>query len=110
MPMSWTRAVHLIQWADTMEARHTLSLLLRRLVRSTVPTLTTLNFPWAEQGQRPGFDGVVETPQGNRFVPDKASGWEIGVEKSPKGKADEDLEKRTNEVPAEEQRCTAFVF
>ena len=108
--MSWTRTMHLIHWADTQEARSTLPRLVRRLVRSTVPSVTVLNFPADEQVQRPGFDGDVETPEGNEFVPAGASGWEMGVDKSPKGKADDDFEKRTSEVPVEEQRRLAFVF
>src|SRR5262249_46153644 len=110
MPMSWTRAIHLIHWADTQEARSTLPRLIRRLVRSTVPSLTVLNFPADEQVQSPGFDGDVETIQGNEFVPAGASRWEMGVDKSPKGKADEDFEKRTAKVTSEEQRRLAFVF
>lgn len=110
MPMSWTRAIHLIHWADTQEARSTLPRLIRRLIHSTVPSLTVFNFPADEQVQRPGFDGDVETPQGNEFVPPGASRWEMGVDKSPKGKADDDFEKRTAEIPPEEQRRLAFVF
>jgi hypothetical protein len=34
----------------------------------------------------------------------------MGVDKSPKGKADDDFEKRTREFPPEEQRRLAFVF
>src|SRR5262245_8905295 len=110
MYMSWTRAIHLIHWADTKEAQHTLPRLVRRLVRATVPSLTVLNFPAGEQVHRPGFDGDVEAPHGNRFVPAGVSGWEMGVEKNPKGKADEDFEKRTAEIPPEEQKRLVFVF
>jgi hypothetical protein len=108
--MSWTRAVHLIHWADTQEARVTLPRLIRRLVRGTVPAVTSLNFPADEQVQRPGFDGVVGTPEGNQFVPFGDSGWEMGVDKSPKSKADLDFDTRTEEVPADEQQRLVFVF
>ncbi len=108
--MSWTRGIHLIHWADTQEARTTLPRLIRRLIRSTVPTLTVLNFPADEQVQRPGFDGHVETTQGNEFVPSGASSWEMGVDKDPKGKADKDFQKRTENVSVEEQCRSTFVF
>lgn len=108
--MSWTRAIHLIHWADTLDARSTLPLLVRRLIRRTVPSLRALNFPAGEQVQRPGFDGVVDAPQGNEFVPTGLSRWEMGVDKSPKGKADDDFTKRTAAVPPEEQARSVFVF
>jgi hypothetical protein len=108
--MSWTRAIHLARWADTPEARHTLPLLLRRLIRRTVPSLIALNFPRGEQVQRPGFDGLVNTPVGNEFVPAGLSRWEMGVDKDPKKKAQDDFDKRTAQTPADERKDTAFVF
>jgi hypothetical protein len=108
--MSWTRAIHLTRWADTQEARHTLPLLLRRLIRRTVPALAAWNFPAAEQVQRPGFDGVVETPVGNEFVPAGLTRWEMGVDKDPKAKAQADFDKRMAETPLEERQKAVFVF
>jgi hypothetical protein len=108
--MSWTRALNIVHWADTQDARHTLPRLVRRLIRSTVPSLSKLNFPAGEQVTRPGFDGTVETPTGNEFVPQGLSRWEMGVDKNVKGKADEDFAKRTDATPAEEQEQTTFVF
>ncbi len=108
--MTWTRAIHLIHWADTQEARHTLPLLVRSLIRRTVPSLQALNFPAGEQVQRPGFDGVVEALQGNEFVPTGLSRWEMGVDQDPKGKAEKDFTKRTEDVSPEEQKRAVFVF
>jgi hypothetical protein len=108
--MSWTRAIHLARWADTQEARYTLPLLLRRLIRRTVPSLATWNFPAVEQVQRPGFDGVVETPAGNEFVPTGISWWEMGVDKDPKTKAQGDFDKRTEKTSLEERQKAVFVF
>jgi hypothetical protein len=108
--MSWTRALHLIHWADTQEARHTLPLLIRNLIRRTVPSPVSLNFPAAEQVQRPGFDGVVETATGNEFVPAGASRWEIGADRDPKSKAEKDFAKRTADVSPEERNRAVFVF
>src|SRR6516165_2890556 len=108
--MSWARAIHLARWADTQEARHTLPLLLRRLIRRTVPALAAWNFPAAEQVQRPGFDGVVETPVGNEFVPAGLTRWEMGVDKDPKAKAQADFDKRMAETPLEERQKAVFVF
>jgi hypothetical protein len=108
--VTWTRSVHLSQWADTLDARGQLPLLIRNLVRRTVPALQSSDFPAWEQTYRPGFDGVVETVQGNQYVPNGRSGWELGVDKDPKAKADEDFQKRCEEKSAEEQKQLAFVF
>lgn len=108
--MSWTRAVHLDQWADTHDARAQLPNLVRRLVRSTTPSLKSATFPAGEESQRPGFDGEVEALKGDQFVPDGFSGWEMGADKSPQGKAEEDFQNRTAKVPPDQQKDIVFVF
>lgn len=110
--MTWTRAIHLTHWADTQDARHQLPNLLRKLVRATIPKehVKTVNFPSAEQVQRPGLDGLVDVTLGNQFVPEGISAWEAGVNKNKKGKADSDLEKRTDKTPPEEQQNQSYVF
>ncbi len=110
--MSWTRAIHLIHWADTQDARHQLPHLLRKLVRATVPAehVRNVNFPSGEQVQRSGLDGLVEVTQRNQFVPAGTSVWEAGVNKDKKTKADTDFKKRTEETPSEQQRNRVFVF
>lgn len=108
--MSWTRSIHLIHWADTTDARAQLSVLIRRLIRRTVRSLSALSFPGFEQVYRPGFDGEVETAEGNQFVPVGTSVWEMSVEQNIKSKADEDFEKRTENIPVEIQQKSTFVF
>lgn len=111
--MSWTRAIHLIHWADTQDARHQLPNLLRKLVRATVPAehVRNVNFPSGEQVQRSGLDGLVEVTQGNQFVPEGTSAWEAGVNRGKKAKADSDFQKRTGEGTApEDQRDQSYVF
>lgn len=108
--MTWTRAIHLTHWADKQEAPYTLPLLIRHLIRRTLPSLEKVNFPAGEQGRRPGFDGVVEAPEGNEYVPTGSSRWEMGVDKDPKGKAETDFTKRSAAVPLQEQKDSVFVF
>ncbi len=108
--MTWTRAVHLTHWADMQDAPSTLPLLIRHLIRRTVPSPQRVNFPAGEQGRRPGFDGVIETVEGNEYVPAGASRWEMGVDKDPKGKAEDDFTKRSGTVPLQEQKDSVFVF
>ncbi len=108
--MAWTRALHFKHWADTQDARHTLPLLIRRLVRSVVPNSAAVLFPAMEQVQRPGLDGFVEIHEGNQFVPSGKSAWEMGVSSDKTSKANTDYEKRTAETPVETQKDTTFVF
>ncbi|MFL5329984.1 MAG: hypothetical protein ACJ8C4_13850 [Gemmataceae bacterium] len=108
--MAWTRSIDITQWSERIEARAQLPMLLRRLVWRTAPTVKSINFPTAEQTYRPGFDGLVDTVTGNRFVPDGLSGWEMGVDKNPENKANSDFEKRSEEFGAEQSEKYAFVF
>ncbi|QDV73648.1 hypothetical protein [Botrimarina mediterranea] len=108
--MSWTSAIDLKHWADTLASRGELPLLLRRLVRSTVPDDATVLFPAGEQIGRPGFDGVVVTSRGNQFVPTGKSCWEAGVNKGCAQKAKEDFDSRTASESAETRRESIFVF
>ena len=63
------RAGDLVRWADTLDARTRLSVLLRRLVHSTGTSLKTVDFPGNDDSQRPGWDGWVETNVGTPWIP-----------------------------------------
>lgn len=108
--MPWTRAKHIEQWAEDQLASRNLPLLVRKLVRKTSPGLIQLNIPANEQTNRPGFDGVVECETGNQYVPSGKSVWEMGVDKDPKSKAENDFKKRTEKLSAAEKAETTFVF
>ena len=110
--MSRTKAIHIKQWADELDARGKLPLLVRKLVRRTCQN-ATIDFPADEQTRRPGFDGIVTVSQGNQYVPAGNSVWEIGVNANPKTKATGDFEKRTTgekATDADVQKETVFVF
>ena len=108
--MSWTRATHLNQWADTELASRHLPLLIRKLVRRTVPDLIKLDIPANEQTFRPGFDGIVECSVGNRYVPSGKSAWEMGTDAKPKRKADDDIARGIQQLSGAERAETTFVF
>lgn len=110
IPPNWIDATDLNSWAKRRDSRARLPQLLRRLIHSTVQRLQMIGFPAGESVQMGGWDGIVETPQGNAFVPDGYSVWELGTSEDVKGKADEDYEKRCNDslglIPGE----TTFIF
>ena len=91
-------------WADKPDAQHKLPELVRRLILATVPMPSLLHMPSGSSVWRPGWDGLLVVENGNPWVPDGASGWEVSCEKNPKSKAASDYDKRTTD-PAE-----TFVF
>jgi len=106
----WVTALDLERWADTLNARATLPQLIRRLIRATGKDIGPIEFPAQEQVQRPGWDGIVEASQADAFVPAGTSGWEMGVEKNPQKKAEEDFAKRAKAPHGLDRKETTFVF
>lgn len=98
------------QWADHHECRSHLPLLVRRLIRETTPTLTSLRFPGNEAVDLAGLDGQAETEQATTWVPQGRSVWEMGCNQNPLTKANGDYQKRTEDTSEEERASTSFVF
>ncbi|HEX8465155.1 MAG TPA: hypothetical protein VF627_11110 [Abditibacterium sp.] len=97
-------------WAARLDARSQLPRLVRRLVQATTPQLERLHFAADEGVQMDGWDGIVTAGVGNAFVPTGVSVWEMGVDKNPKGKADDDYEKRSQNPLGLDPKATTFVF
>jgi len=57
-------ATHLAQWSDKREAQGTLPVFVRRLISATART-TALAMPGGDSVNLPGWDGVIETVEGN---------------------------------------------
>ena len=106
----WVKARNLEAWADSLDARGTLPQLLRLLVRATGKDIMGVEFPAEAQSQRPGWDGIVEAGAGDSFVAEGTSGWEMGVEKSPQKKAEDDFNKRTKDPVGLDKSTATFVF
>lgn len=104
------RAGDLVHWADTLDARARLSVLLRRLVHSTGTALRTVDFPGNDDSQRPGWDGWVENEVGTPWIPEEKSGWEFGVNKDIDKKANGDFEKSLKQHSEAERQAIVFVF
>src|SRR5581483_3257965 len=103
-------ATDLVHWADRRDAQALLPELVRRLVFATGQRVTRASFRSGEGVQLPGWDGVVVAEGAGPFVPPGLSGWELGVGRDTKRKADEDYRKRTGQ-PGEIDRAKAtFVF
>lgn len=109
-PFAAPKANEIEQWSESITSRAKLAALLRMLVHSTCNGLESVDFPANDDSQRPGWDGEIEANSGNPWVPSGKSGWEFGVNKNIKAKADKDFEKSTKVTSKEERMSTTFVF
>jgi len=97
-------------WSGRREAQSKLPVLLRRLIRATTPSIQQLSFPADEGVQLPGWDGIVIADEGNEYVPNGCSVWELGTNSNIKAKADGDYEKRKENCGDFKREETTFVF
>ena len=104
------RAGDLVRWADTVEARTRLAVLLRILIHSTGCGLLQVDFPGGDEAERLGWDGWVESDEGTPRIPVGTSGWEFGVGSDCRRKAEKDFKKRTEKTTAEQRQSVTYVF
>jgi hypothetical protein len=103
-------ATDLARWADRRDAQGRLPQVLRRLVLATVERVVKIDFRAHEGVQLGGWDGVTVAEEGNTFVPDGLSGWELSARRYVRGKADEDYESRSVNPLGVNSSGAAFVF
>lgn len=98
------------QWADCIEARSLLPVLVRRLVRETTPGLTSIRFPGNDAVALHGVDGSTEADASTLWVPNGTAFWEMGCNQSLASKAQDDYDKRIKGLDEKTRRLSAFVF
>lgn len=99
------------EWTNTnrRQAEDTLPLLVRKLVLASIdPSL--LSFPSGDSVLVSGWDGVLNTDQGNAFIPAGVSVWELSTKRRIKRKANDDYQKRTSNPQGYDKRKATFVF
>jgi hypothetical protein len=101
---------HIRQWADRGEAKLLLPILVRRLVRETTPSLSSLRFPGNDAVALPGVDGETMADVSTPWVPSGIAFWEMGCDQTASKKATSDYEKRLCQLEAETRQVGAFVF
>jgi len=109
---TWTTALDLETWADSLDSRSTLPQLVRKLIHATINSELIMNieFPAKEGIQRKGWDGYLETTSENSFIPSGISCWEIGTGKDPNSKAEIDFKKRTESCSELNKKQIHFIF
>ena len=99
------------EWANRIEARGLLPVLLRMLIVSTHDDLIRLAFPGYDDAQRPGWDGQVEAGSATPWIPAGNSYWEFGTSRDPRKKANHDYRNALRRsAPIGERHESSFVF
>lgn len=102
------------QWADKIESRYLLPEFVKKLVYASKHGLTKVDIPSGEQIQQPGWDGVVvsESNADNNevFLPNGTCLIEMGTNKNPRAKADDDYIKRCADSLGFDCKSSTFVF
>lgn len=99
------------RFSGKIPERTQLSVLLRTLIHSTGGgELQKVDFPGNDDAERSGWDGFIEAGAGTPWIPLGTSGWEFGVTKNIKKKADGDYDKSLDAVKPEERVNITFVF
>lgn len=104
-------ASDIVQWTGSNRriAQETLPLLVRKLVLASInPSM--LSIPAGDSVLVGGWDGTLETVQGNAFIPTGASVWEFGTNQAIRKKANDDYQKRTRDPRGVVKKKTTFVF
>ena len=96
-------------WANRRDAQSQLPQVVRGLIHATVDA-SRVEFRAGEGVQLAGWDGIVAAEQGNAFVPDGASGWELSTAKDVKTKADHGYETRCENPGGIDPAQSTFVF
>jgi hypothetical protein len=87
----------IVNWSSRSESKDRLPVLIRRLIHSTAITgaIKSIDFPSDKSTSLPGYDGILEHHGNTPWIPDGTSVWELSTEKKVKKKANEDIDKRT---------------
>ncbi|MCZ0935066.1 MAG: HigA family addiction module antitoxin [Gemmatimonadetes bacterium] len=110
-PFLQIRSRQIDAWADQIETRHLLPVLLRLLIVSTHDGLSRLTFPGHDDGQRHGWDGLVEADSATPWIPSGPSFWEFGTSRRPSEKASRDYRNALRRsMPFADRGKSTFVF
>ena len=109
-PFLTIKARQIEDWAETIDARQRLAVLLRRLIHSTGRRLRRVDFPGYDNAERKGWDGWIDARAATPWIPEGESGWEFGTNQNPRRKAEYDFGNRTRSVSKDERDECTFVF
>lgn len=108
--MLWVNSRDLTDWAKRRDCQGDLPFLLRSLIRATATDISKILFPGGDNVSSPGWDGILEVSEGNEYIPEGFSVWEMGCDQDVRGKADRDYEKRKQNLLGVKPSETTYVF
>jgi len=108
--MRWIDTTDLKNWAPRRDCQEHLPLVIRRLIRSTVKDIASINFPAGDSVIYPGWDGKLESKERTEYIPEGLSIWEIGTSQDIQGKAEEDYQKRKKDPLGLDPSEATFIF
>ncbi|WP_126943015.1 XRE family transcriptional regulator [Xanthomonas sp. BRIP62409] len=110
-PVRWVNADDLSEWANRIDAAHSLPELLAHLIRGSHSSKIRLRFPSDSGVRHSGWDGQTSTTEASDYVPRGNTGWEIGSQRSNiTRKASEDFLKRTGDPAPLDPAKATYVF
>jgi hypothetical protein len=101
-------ALDLDQWSESVPAKSTLPVLVRRLILATAH-VTEITMRGREGVAVPGWDGQVRSDVDDPHAPRGASGWELGTSRDPRHKAQSDMDARIIDPRGVDPRTTTYV-
>lgn len=103
-------ASDLEQWSARRESQGDLPKLVRALIRASTPTATAMDFPAGDDIIYSGWDGVLDLPTAQEYLPEGPSVWEFGTNQEVTDKATADFKKRTANPLGKVLADTTYVF
>ncbi len=94
--MRWISPSDLDHFCGSPVAATLFPILVRKLIRVSASPLRQLDFPSAEGGQRPGWDGICAWDGQHERVPVGRSGWELSTRQDVRDKMREDFAERSS--------------
>lgn len=95
---------------DKKKSEGLLPELIKRLILSSSPSVSSIRMPGLEDILAPGFDGIVNCKEATTYVADGISVWECGTNVDSLKKINEDYEKRTRNSLGINKASTTFYF
>lgn len=102
------------EWLDAMSKQHQrdfqelLPELVKKLIINSCTSISSIRMPHGDDIWAPGFDGVVDCSEGNRYVPTGRSVWEFGTNENTLQKINDDYQKRTQNPLGSKIEETSF--
>lgn len=108
--MKWIDSTDLRTWANKRDCQENLPLLVRKLIRATSTSVQSIHFPSGDNVLIGGWDGILKVLDETEYLPKGTSLWEFGSNKDPKGKADDDYDKRKKNTLSFNASESTFIF